>query len=115
VRKYLYWLFKKGLNKKATITNFGYVNTPALIRRYNLYYKKKHILTRASKLPNKFVDWCKEYAVQIFDNYELNTMNDLGALLSYARDYDETSVEGMVLERAKELSLIKDDKLNIGE
>ena len=116
VRKYLYWLFKRGgLSKSAAITSFGYINTPAIIRKYNLYYKKKNIRTRASKLPDKFTEWCKEYAVQIIDNYELTTMNDLGALLSYARKFDESGVEGTVLGQAKSLGLIKNNKLNIGE
>jgi len=87
VRKYLFWLFKRGLNKKATITSFGYVNTPALIRKYNLYHKKKNILTRAAKLPNKFVDWCQQNTPEIFKHYALETMNDLGALLSYTIHY----------------------------
>lgn len=117
VRKYLYWLFKRGLNSNVTITHFGYVNTPGLIRKYNLYASKKHVLKRESKLPSKFIEWCKENVPSIFDDYTLETMNDLGALHVYAsdgllQDYDN---ERSVIGQAEALGLIKDGKLNVGE
>lgn len=115
-RKYIYWAFKKGIGAKANIVSFAYINTPGLIRRYNLYNKKKRVLSRESKLPKKFIDWCRDNASNIFDNYELDTMNDLGALLSYTTHYNKSDgPEGLVLEQASKLNLIKSGKLNVGE
>lgn len=116
VRKYIYWLFKHAINKNTAIISFGYINTPALIRKYMLYAKKKHVLTRASKLPSSFINWCKENTVEIFDSYTLETMNDLGSLLSYVDFYGaaDDSVEMKVLNMAGQHGLIKNGKINIG-
>jgi hypothetical protein len=116
VRKYIYWFFKHGLSKNSNIISFAYINTPALIRKYMLHVKKKNILTRASKLPTAFVDWCREFAPSIFDSYALETMNDLGALLSYVQYYGSEvgDVEAQTIQRASELGLIKNGKINIG-
>lgn len=118
VRKYLYWVFKRGINKNTTMTHFGYVNTPGLIRKYNIYAKRKNILRRESKLPKAFIDWCKEHTPEIFTKFELTTMNDLGVMLFYVGSYDgeifSDADERKVLVAAEEHRLIKDDKLNIG-
>lgn len=120
VRKYLYWIFKKAINKNTEITSFGYVNTPALVRKYILQAKQKHVLRRESKLPKEFVSWCKAEAPEIFDNYALETMNDLGALYSYVDTYSDelmlkaSSPENLVIGQAVKHNLIKDGKLNIG-
>lgn len=118
VRKYLYWLFKRGINKNTTITHFGYVNTPGLIRKYNLYAKKKKMLRRESKLPEKFLEWCRENEPEVFEKYNLETMNDLGAMQSYYKTYKENGIdltcESNVITYASSLGLIKHGKLNIG-
>jgi len=116
VRKYIYWLFKKGINKSTTITSFGYINAPSLIRKYNLQVMSKNILHRESKLPLPFVDWCKRYAPTIIAKYAFETMNDLGALASYCKMYppEMQSDELLTLNEAERLGLIKDGKLNIG-
>ena len=116
VRKYIYWLFKKGTNKSTTITSFGYVNTPTLIRKYNLQVASKHILHRESKLPTELINWCKNNIPKILENYSLDTMNDLGALLNYCKTYPPSngSNELLVLTEAEKMGLIKEGKLNIG-
>lgn len=118
VRRYIFWLFKKGINKNTTITHFGYINTPGLIRKYNLYAKRKHILRRESKLPSAFVDWCKKNTPEIFDRYELTTMNDLGMMVNYVGVYDfeifKDADERKVLAQAAKHNLTKDGNLNIG-
>ena len=115
VRKYLFWLFKKCINKNTGITSFGYVNTPNLIRKYNLYNISKDIFQRETKLPIEFIDWCKSIIPDIFKSYALDTMNDLGALISYCKAYgSENSIETQAIEKAKQLGLIKNNKLNIG-
>lgn len=115
-RKYIYWVFTKLIRRNTDITAFGYINTAGIIRKYKLQEQKKHILTRASNLPSAFIEWCKEYAVQIFDNYELSTMNDLGALLQYydAHIKNPDSIEAMVINEARERKLVLENKLNIG-
>jgi hypothetical protein len=119
VRKYVYWVFKKGINKNITITHFGYINTPGLIRRYNLYAKRKKILRRESKLPKAFIDWCNTNVPDIFEKYNLETMNDLGAMLSFYKTYSESrnmETEFDVILEAKKSGLItKNGNLNIGE
>jgi len=119
VRKYIYWVFKKGINKNTTITHFGYINTPGLIRKYNLYAKRKKILRRESKLPKTFIEWCNINTPDIFDKYNLETMNDLGAMLSFYKTYSESrnmDTEFDVILEAKRIGLItKDGSLNIGE
>jgi len=118
VRKYVYWLFKKGINKNTIITHFGYINTPGLIRKYNVYAKRKYTLRRESKLPVVFVNWCNEHVPAIFEKYALDTMNDLGALVSYVEYYSDEmgqqSNERRVLEIAEKHNLVKNGKLNIG-
>ena len=116
VRKYLYWIFKKIVNKNTNITSFGYVNTPNLIRKYNLYSASKDILRRETKLPAEFLEWCKVAVPDIFKSYALDTMNDLGALFGYCKTYNlaESSLEAKAIEKAKQIGLIKNNKLNIG-
>lgn len=118
-RKYIYWVFKKGINKTTTITNFGYINAPGLIRKYKLYAAKKNILNRSSKLPDEFVMWCKATIPEIFTKCALDTMNDLGALISFVACYGQTMkedcVEKKAISKAESLGLIKESKLNIGE
>lgn len=117
VRKYIYWVFKKGINKNTAITHFGYINTPGLIRKYKLYAERRKVLTRDSKLPEKFLEWCQYYIPNIFDNYALETMNDLGALLAYCKQYESElepqSDEQRAIVSAMKYQLIKDGKLNI--
>jgi len=118
-RKYIYWVFKRGINKSATITHFGYINTPGLIRKYNLYAKRKNILRRESRLPKAFIDWCNTNTPDVFDKYSLDTMNDLGAMLSFYKTYSESRDMGLefdIILEAKRLGLVtKDGNLNIGE
>jgi len=117
VRKYIYWVFKKGINKNANITHFGYINTPGLIRKYKLYSEKRRVPTRDSKLPEKFLEWCQYYIPTIFDNYALETMNDLGALLAYCKEYEADlepqSDELRAIVSATKYNLINDGKLNV--
>ena len=53
----------------------------------------------------------------IFDNYELNTMNDLGALFNYTKLYrlelNDESPEIHVIGQATKMRLIKNDRLNV--
>lgn len=118
VRKYIYWLFKRGINKNTNITHFGYINTPGLIRKYKLYARKKKILRRESRLPKSFIQWCTENAPSIFDKYNMETMNDLGAMLSFYKMYAETKrldTEFDVILEAKRLGLVtQEGNLNIG-
>jgi len=116
VRKYLWWFFKKQFRPSISIVSLNYFNAAGLIRKYKLQEQKSKILTRASVLPGDFLGWCKEYAAQIFDDFELSTMNDLGALLSYYNVYggDPSDILGSVVGAARERKLIVGDKLNIG-
>jgi len=118
-RKYIVWLFGKGLNKGTSITNFGYILTPALVQKYKLYSIKKNVLNRASKLPENFIEYCKTNFSEIFNTTSLDTMNDLGALLAHVKCYDigfrPDSVEKKVLEAAEQMGLVKDGKLYFGE
>jgi hypothetical protein len=117
VRKYIYWVFIKLINKSTNITAFGYINAPGIIRKYNLHVKKKTIITRSTKLPDGFIKWCRDNIPNIFDSYELVTVNDLGALLSFTRFYevDYSSNEAQAIRMAEELNLIKNGKLNTRE
>lgn len=114
-RRYIIWAFNRGIGSNAKITSLAYLNTPNLIRRYKLWAQTKDILKRNSKLPSAFLDWCKQNAPEISNQYTLETMNDLGALLNYANAYaDLSSVESQVINQATTLGLIKNNKLNIG-
>lgn len=117
VRRYIYWFFTKAIGRNTDITSFGYLKTPNIIRKYKLYLEKKKAFTRASKLPKNFIAWCDDNVPDIFANYELNTMNDLGALLGYVKAYSNDinpeSSEFRVIAQATKMNLIKDDKLNI--
>jgi len=117
VRKYLYWVFKKLIKKSTNIVSFKYVSSPGIIRKYNLYVQKKHTLTRSSNLPNEFIAWCKSNIPNIFDEYELTTINDLGALLSLVNfhNVDDGSIEKQAIAMAEKLKLIQDNKLNMRE
>jgi hypothetical protein len=119
VRKYIYWVFKKGINKNTTITDFGYINAPGLIRKYNLYVKKKNTFRRESKLPKDFIEWCKTNKPGVFDEYNLETMNDLGAMLNFYNTYSterNMKIESDVILKAKQIGLInKYGNLNIGD
>lgn len=117
VRKYIYWVFKKIIRKSTNLVSFNYINAAGIIRRYNLHVQQKKAITRSTKLPAGFLDWCKEHIPDIFDEYELATINDLGALLSYVKFYDvsDDAREIQAIRAAERFNLIKEGKLNIKE
>lgn len=117
VRKYLWWFFTKQFRKSMDIVSLNYFNAPGLIRKYNLIVQKQKTITRASLLPDNFIVWCKANAAEIFNNYELSTMNDLGALLQFYTAYkmnDAESLEAKVIQAARDNNLIVENKLNVG-
>jgi hypothetical protein len=120
VRKYIFWVFKKIIKQSTNLTAFAYINSPSIIRKYKLYAEKKNRLTRSSKLPKQFLDWCKQNAPELFDKYELETMNDLGALSSYLKEYDDGTDQFVdergVVSEARKYKLIKENsyQLNLG-
>jgi hypothetical protein len=116
VRHYITWLFDKGLSRSAQITNFGYILTPALVQKYKLQASKKSVLTRASNLPENFIEYCKVNIPDIFDLVTLGTMNDLAGLLSSVQYYKlmPDSIECRVIAVAEKMGLIKDGKLYLG-
>lgn len=118
VRKYIHWAFKKVIRRQTDLVSFAYLNAAGLIRKYNLHESKKTMITRHTRLPAKFVRWC-ENNTQIFDDYELSTMNDLGAILGYSKQYPdedgEYSDEQKVIDQAKGFGLIKNGALNTEE
>jgi len=114
VRKYIHWIFKKAIKDTTDITSLGYLTTPALIRKFNLYVQRKNTFTRASQLPDGFIKWCKYNAPGIFNKYTLNTFNDLGALLQHIRFYQiNNSVETQVIKAAEDFKLIINKEINI--
>lgn len=117
VRKYIYWVFKKLIRQSTNIVSFGYINSPGIIRKYNLQNLKKKTITRSTRLPGEFIDWCKNNTPGLFNQYELSTVNDLGALLSTVKFYnsEELRDERMAISAAEKLNLIKDGALNVKE
>lgn len=117
VRRYIYWFFNKTIGKHTDITSMAYLNTPNIVRKYKLYVEKKKISTRSTALPVELISWCHLNVPDIFDNYELSTMNDLGALLGYVKAYstelNDNNPESRVIVKASLMGLIKDSKLNI--
>jgi len=76
-------------------------------------------MRRESRLPKAFIDWCNTNTPDVFDKYSLDTMNDLGAMLSFYKTYSESRDMGLefdIILEAKRLGLVtKDGNLNIGE
>lgn len=116
-RRYIYWVFKKVIRRSTNLTSFNYINAPGIIRKYNLHAQKKRAITRSTQLPSGFLSWCKENIPNIFDEYELATVNDLGALLSFVKFYDvsEDARELQAIKTAERFNLIRDGRLNIKE
>lgn len=114
VRKYIYWLFKKVIRNSTNITSFGYIVTPALIRKYKLMAQKRKILSRETGLPKAFRNWCQDNAPAVLDNYSFETLNDLGAILAYSQTLEQDGPESLVVRQAEKLGLIKNGKINIG-
>lgn len=112
VRKYLKWLFDKELRGHTKITSFGYLKVPGIIRKYQLYRCEQKVVTRVSKLPKQFIDWCKKNT-KIFDNYSLDNYNDLVAVYNCVKTYniDKNKDENKVLEKAESMRLIVDGKI----
>lgn len=117
VRRYIYWVFKKIIRKSTNLVSFNYINAPGIIRRYNLHLQKKRTITRFTRLSAGFLDWCKEHTPDVFNEYELTTVNDLGALLSFVKfyDVDDDTIELQVIRAAEKFNFIKEGKLNIKE
>lgn len=114
-RRYIYWLFKKVIKKSTAIVSFGYINTPDIIRKYMIYSQRKNKLDRSSLLPQSFIEWCKINTSGLFAKYELSTMNDLGALLTFVGQNELLKEENDAIKKAIELGLVTaDKKLNIG-
>lgn len=115
VRKYIYWVFRKNIRRSTNLVSFNYINAPGLIRRYNLHARNKQSIARFTALPLGFLYKCRADTPDIFDNYELTTVNDLGALLSHVKFYDVdlAAPEHQVIKIAETFGLIKDSQLNI--
>jgi len=116
VRKYIYWLFKKQLSSNTDIVSFNYINAAGLIRKYKIHFEKNKGFSRSSKVPSSLVSWCESHAPEVLENYELSTMNDLGALVAYYNKFKESAglgKESLVISKAEQLGLIKNGKLNI--
>jgi len=115
VRRYIHWLFSKVIKRSTKIVSFGYLTTPALIRRYKLIVREKNSTTRFTFLPQKYLDWCKENVGGIFGSYALKTMNDLGSLLqlvkSYPEVYSDDTMEKIAIEGAVKAGLVKNGAL----
>ena len=112
-RKYLIWAFKTGLSSNTKITSLAYLKVPNLIRKFMLSLEKHNALKRFSVLPDEFISWCRANTPTIFDKCTLETMNDLGALLTYTNTYaKENDIEKTIIEKATSLGLIKEGKLN---
>ena len=115
VRRYVRWIFENKITNSTNLTSFGYLLSAPLIRKYKLSAIKKNTLTRASPLPFVFLQWCQINTPEIFDNYTLNTMNDLGALLSQYKAYffEKECIERQVITQAETLGLTKGYNLNV--
>jgi hypothetical protein len=113
---YLKWAFEQGgIPKSSQVVSLAYLTTPNLIRKFLLINKRKHVLTRSSPVPTSFLEWCKISIPELLNNYTLDTMNDLGSLLSYVKSVslDDNSPEAQAIQAATKLSLIVDGQLNI--
>jgi hypothetical protein len=115
VRRYIIWAFRCGIGSNAKITSLAYLKAPGLIRKFKLWDLNRNVLTRSTQLPKEFLEWCKTEVADLFSKHTLETMMNLGAILNYANTYpNESEVELRVINKAAELGLIKDGKLNVG-
>jgi len=115
VRLYIVWVFKHIIKPGANVVSFAYITAPGIIRQYNLHLQKKQQITRGTDLPPAFLSWCRNNIPEIFDNYEMCTVNDLGALLQQVEFYGLDGIEFRAIKQAEQYNLIKDGKLNIKE
>jgi hypothetical protein len=114
VRKYLVWVFKN-IGSNTKMHSLAYVLSSGLIRKYMLSADRRNTYTRNSPLPDEFLEWCKTNTPEILSSYTLETMNDLGALLSYTNTYQDTnSIETKAIHKASELKLVINGSLNVG-
>jgi len=115
-RKYIYWFFNKFLHSSIEISSLGYLNSPSIVRKYNLYRARNQSLRRSSSLPPQLIEWCKNNIPEIFNMYSLDTMNDLGGLLKYYNSNSNLGTpERVLISKAKEMKLISGNRLNIKE
>lgn len=112
VRKYLIWAFKCGIPRNSKITSVGYLCVEGLIRKYMLSEEKRNIFSRTSKL-TELTEWCNKNNIKY--DFELETMNDLGAILNYTiqnnLELKNDCPEKIIIGRAKEMGLIDDNNL----
>jgi hypothetical protein len=115
VRKYINWFFAKKIRGNTKIVSMAYLTTPNIIREYVLYRRNKNRVARSNELSGDFLNMCEKIAPSIFRNYELKTVNDLGAILNTYKFYkmDEESDEHKVIAEAQRCGLIENGQLKI--
>jgi len=109
-RVYIKWVFAKRVKStKYTISSVGFFASSKFVNEYLQAKARSGRITRTTKLPNDFVEWCRVSCPEIFDRQELETWNDLNGLVTYVQSYGLESIEGKVVLEAINRKLLPED------
>lgn len=101
VGNYLKWVFKTKIEpKRYKVTSLGFFTTSNIINEYKHARARAQTIRRTTRLPEEFLQWCREHEPEIFELQELNHWNDLNGLVTHIKCYGEDSVEGRVAQEA---------------
>lgn len=105
---YLKWAFKyKTKEKTYRVTSLGFFVNSAFVNEYFLAKNQAQKLTRASKLPKDFLNWCQKNYKKIFDKHQFETWGNLNSLVSYVKKYGTENDEGKVVQEAVSRNMLK--------
>lgn len=77
-KKYIDWAFDvKAKNKGFNIFSIAILTNSWLLNEFNVFAAKKLEKNRTTPLPEDFVEWCKDCAPMIFDNYEVRIIGNV--------------------------------------
>lgn len=101
VKTYIRWVFAKKIKTpKYEVDSLGFFTLQKFVNEYRRAKARARTLTRFSKLPNDFIDWCKTNANEVFESQELETWNDLNGIVSVVKSYGEDGSEWVVAQEA---------------
>lgn len=97
--KYMEWVFEtKEKTLEAGIFGTGILRTPGMINEYKKKASKPLLLRDTDPIDEQFISWIKENVVDIYEQYDLDTMKDLFWLKEVYDGEDRTEEVVLVIE-----------------
>jgi len=111
LREYIDWAFDvKFRGRQINVTGLGIFAVANFMNEFLQWRKnsKRFLPRRNDPLPKDFISWLENNAPEIWQKQQLHVLEDLNLLANYIDTYDleKTSLERLVLEKARSLGIM---------